>query len=52
MEPGVLSQLKEVAGELSVQLYQRVARSKALPAFGKLFREKITPKDPTDVSDD
>ena len=49
MQPGVLSQVHEAAGELSVQLYQRVPRSKALPAFGKLFREKIAPKDPTDI---
>ena len=52
MQPGVLSQLQEAAGELSVQLYQRVPRSKALPAFGKLFREKIAPKDPTGVGGD
>jgi hypothetical protein len=46
MQPGVLSQVHEAAGELSVQLYQRVPRSKALPAFGKLSREKIAPRDP------
>lgn len=43
MQPGVLNHLQEAAGELSVQLYRRVPRSKALPAFGKLFREKIAP---------
>jgi uncharacterized protein (DUF1330 family) len=32
MQPGVLSQLQQAAGEVSVQLYQRVPRSKAIPA--------------------
>ena len=32
MQPGVLNQLQEVAGELSVQLYRRVPRREALPA--------------------
>ena len=32
MEPGVLNQLREAGGELSVQLYRRVPRSEALPA--------------------
>jgi uncharacterized protein (DUF1330 family) len=39
MEPGVLTQLQEAAGELSVQLYQRVPKSQALPAaLSKLLR--------------
>jgi hypothetical protein len=39
MQPGVLNQLREVAGELSVQLYQRVPRGQALPGMlSKLFR--------------
>ncbi len=39
LQPGVMNQLQEVAGELSVQLYQRVPRSQALPAvFRKLLR--------------
>lgn len=39
MQPGVLNPLQEAAGELSVQLYQRVPRRKALPAaLGKLLR--------------
>jgi len=39
MQPGVLNQLEEAGGELSVQLYQRVPRSKALPAsLRKLMR--------------
>jgi uncharacterized protein (DUF1330 family) len=38
LQPGVMNQLQEAAGELSVQLYQRVPRSQALPpAFRKLF---------------
>jgi uncharacterized protein (DUF1330 family) len=39
MQPGVLNQLEEAGGELSVQLYQRVPRSEALPAsLRKLMR--------------
>jgi len=39
MQPGVLNQLQEAAGDASVQLYERVPRSKALPAaLAKLFR--------------
>ena len=39
MQPGVLTQLREVAGELSVQLYQRVPKKNALPAsLGKFLR--------------
>jgi uncharacterized protein (DUF1330 family) len=39
MQPGVLNQLQEAAGEVSVQLYQRVPRSKTLPAaLGRLMR--------------
>ena len=39
VQPGVMNQLQEAAGELSIQLYQRVPRSQALPAvFGKLLR--------------
>jgi len=39
MQPGVLNQLKEGAGEVSVQLYQRVPRKDALPAaLGKILR--------------
>ena len=39
MQPGVLNQLKEAAGEASVQLYRRVPRRNALPAsLGKLLR--------------
>jgi hypothetical protein len=40
MQPGVLSQLQRAAGEVSVQLYQRVPRSKALPAA----LEKLLPE--------
>ena len=32
MGPGVLSQLEEAAGELSIQLYRRVPKTEALPA--------------------
>jgi uncharacterized protein (DUF1330 family) len=39
MEPQVLTQLQEAAGELSVQLYQRVPKNQALPAaLSKLLR--------------
>jgi uncharacterized protein (DUF1330 family) len=39
LQPGVLEQLEEVAGELSIQLYQRVPKSGALPAsVRKLMR--------------
>jgi uncharacterized protein (DUF1330 family) len=39
MQPGVLTQLQEVAGEPSVQLYRRVPRKDALPAsLAKLLR--------------
>jgi len=39
MQPGVLNQLEEAGGELSVQLYQRVPKSSALPtSFRKLMR--------------
>jgi len=39
MQPGVLNQLQEAAGEVSVQLYQRVPRKEALPeALAKLLR--------------
>ena len=39
MQPGLLNQLQEVAGELSVQLYRRVPRREALPApLAKLLR--------------
>ena len=39
MQPEVLNQLQEVAGELSVQLYQRLPRSNALPrVFARLLR--------------
>lgn len=39
MEPGVLNQLREAAGDLSVQLYRRVRRKDALPgAVASLFR--------------
>jgi hypothetical protein len=38
MEPGVLNQLREIGGDASVQLYERVPRRKALPAaVAKLF---------------
>ena len=38
MQPGMLNQLQEAAGELSVQLYQRVPRKNTLPAaLGKLL---------------
>ena len=32
MHPAMLAQLQELAGEVSVQLYQRMPRSRALPA--------------------
>ncbi|MFW2387955.1 MAG: hypothetical protein ACN4G0_06445 [Polyangiales bacterium] len=32
MQPGVLNQLEEAAGEVSVQLYERVPRRRAVPA--------------------
>jgi uncharacterized protein (DUF1330 family) len=32
LQPGVMNQLREVAGELSAQLYRRVPRKEALPA--------------------
>jgi len=39
MQPGVMNELQEAAGELSLQLYQRVPRSQALPAaLSKLLR--------------
>jgi uncharacterized protein (DUF1330 family) len=39
MQPGVLNQLEEAAGEVSVQLYQRVPQKNALPAsLGKFLR--------------
>jgi uncharacterized protein (DUF1330 family) len=39
MLPGVLNQLQEAAGEVSVQLYQRVPKKEALPApLAKLLR--------------
>jgi len=39
MQPSVLNQIQEVAGEVSVQLYQRVPRSEAIPsALRKLMR--------------
>lgn len=39
MQPGVLERLQDTAGEVSVQLYQRMPRSEALPArLGKVLR--------------
>jgi len=39
MHPGVLRRLEEAGGEVSVQLYERVPRSKALPStLGRLLR--------------
>ena len=39
MQPAVLNQLQEAAGELSVQLYRRLPKSRALPAsLRKLMR--------------
>lgn len=39
MQPGVLNQLREAAGDLSVQLYRRAARKDALPAaLSSFFR--------------
>jgi hypothetical protein len=37
MQPGVLNQLKEAAGEASVQLYRRVPRRNALPTTLQSF---------------
>jgi uncharacterized protein (DUF1330 family) len=39
IQPGVLNQLQEAVGEVSVQLYQRMPKKNALPAsLGKLVR--------------
>jgi hypothetical protein len=39
MQPGVMHHLQDAVGDWSVQLYQRVPRSKALPpALSKLRR--------------
>jgi uncharacterized protein (DUF1330 family) len=39
MQPGVLNQLQEAAGDVAVQLYQRVPKREALPAsLGKFLR--------------
>jgi len=39
MQPGVLDRLRDAAGEVVVQLYQRMPRSEALPArLGKVLR--------------
>ena len=38
LEPGVLNRLQEAGGEVSVQLYRRVAKKDALPStLGKLW---------------
>jgi|GEM_PF-1338386 len=43
MRAGVLSQVQDAAGEVSVQFYQRVPRSEALPSvIGKLRRRPAT----------
>ena len=42
MQPGLLNQLWEAGGEASVQLYERVARRKALPAaLAKLLGSRV-----------
>jgi hypothetical protein len=39
MQRGVLNQLQEAAGKVSIQLYRRVPKNRALPAsLGKLLR--------------
>jgi uncharacterized protein (DUF1330 family) len=44
MEPAVLTQLQQSAGEVSVQLYERMPGSRALPAsLRKLFRRDPVP---------